>query len=204
MIRRYLIKLTLLVTLISNVSAQETSGLGSLSMEEYVIVNVFLQRFESMVYLNSTIEPIPDSESFNIGYRKKVKLYSSFKNLCKDHLKNKKALDYETNLACSMAETLSVYEHLFTKKELSQFQEQLQNQKKAKTINPNRIEPISVKLVTEKSILPENGKVISIHGIYFNKKNNKVLIKYSYNDKTLYHVLKRENGWWRNIINFDN
>ncbi|MHA7832514.1 MAG: hypothetical protein ACX93O_15570 [Flagellimonas sp.] len=204
MIRGYLIKLTLLVTLISNASAQETQGLESLSTEEYVIVNVFLQGFESIVYLKSIIEPIPDSKSFNIGYGKKVKLYTSFKNLCNDHLKNKKVLDYETNLACSMAETLSVYEHLFTKKELSHFQEQLQNQKQPKNIDPNRIEQINVKLVTEKSILPKKGKLISIHGIYPNKKNNKVLIKYSYNDKILYQVLRRENGWWKNIINFEN
>lgn len=46
-------------------------------------------------------------------------------------------------------------------------------------------------------------KVLRIYGIFYNKNRTKVLIKYSINNKVLYQVLKKENKWWKNIINFD-
>lgn len=175
-----------------------------LTEEDYLIINIFLGNFKSYTYLDLKINHDSDSNSFLAGYQKKVKLYESFRKSCEEKLSNTQKLNYETNFLCSIAEELKVYKKLFSKDELEQYSNQLASKNifnfliDYKQILIPNIEPIK-----EKTTIDKKMKILKIYGIYYNKNRTKVLIKYSFNNKVLYQVLKKENNWWKNIINFD-
>lgn len=176
----------------------------NLSKEDYVIINVFLEQIEPFAYLNLSIKNGGPSDSTLLlgGYEKKVKLYNSFRNLCLQSLDKNEPLKYETNVSCSTADKLKVYDSLFTDKELNYFSKLMLKSEKAEiSIEPKKI------LIPTISPIKEDVKgsdlVLKIYAIYYSKDRNKVLINYSISGRNLFHVLKKENGWWKNIINFD-
>lgn len=175
----------------------------NLTREDYLVLNVFLDQNPN-TYLDLSLKrkSNSDSVSFITAYKKKLKLYNSLKNSCLEKLNEDKILDFETNFTCSVAETFKVYENLFSKDELMFFSSELN---KKGEIN-YKIEYDSI-LVSDVKPLEkrtrEDDSIIKIDGIYYNNERNKILIKYSINRRTLFHVLRKENGWWKNIINFD-
>lgn len=180
------------------------SNKTELTNEDYLIINVFLSNFKS-AYLDLSINNNnPESKSFIAGYKKKVNLFESFEKLCKDGLSNNKNLDYEVNSYCSTAEKYKVYENLFSEQELEFYKYEIENDRKSNyTIDYNRILISSIKSFSfEKNIKPEK-LLIKINGLYRNKSKTKVLIKYSIGKKRLYHVIIKDNNWWRNVVNFD-
>jgi hypothetical protein len=175
-----------------------------LTGEDHIIINVFLEKFKSYTYLDLGIKHHSDSNSFLVSYQKKVKIYESFRKLCKENLSSTQKLNYETNFSCSSAEEFKIYKNLFSKDELEQYNNQLASKNvfnfliDYKQILIPNIEPIMEKMPIDKKI-----KILKIYGIFYNNNRTKVLIKYSFNNKVLYQVLKKENNWWKNIINFD-
>lgn len=171
------------------------------SKEDYVVLNVFLEQ-KPHFYLDSSVKSRNNSDSilFVKAYENKVNLYNSFKKSCSDKLNESKTLDYETNSLCSLADTFKVYEHLFSKNEIIYFSSALQRNEGNYVIDYDSI------LVSD--IRPKEQKVdrenlsIKIDGIFYNHEKNKVVIKYWINERSLFHVLKKENGWWKNITNF--
>ena len=175
----------------------------NLTEEDYVIINVFLEQIELHTYLDLNIKHRIDSTSFIIGYQRKVKIYESFRNLCTKNLSRNKKLNYTTNFSCSTAEEFKIYKDLFSKAELKSYSKQLASDIDFHfLIEPKQILIPNIEPIEGKTTIRNNGEILKIYGIFYNKNRVKVLIKYSINNKTLYQVLKKEEKWWKNIINF--
>lgn len=191
--------LTIILLSIITLSCCYSQTQNDPSADDYLVINVFLEQLEPFIHLNLSIanENKSDYESFEMAYERKRRMYNSFRNLCRKNL-DKEVLDYDTNLSCSIAEKFKVYENLFSKNDLLYLKNTMKNNQKF-SLDSSKILIPNIQYLENSS--PK--KTLVIHSLFYNEEKNKVLIKYSLNKKNLYHVLKKENGWWKNIINFD-
>jgi hypothetical protein len=199
----YVIIILLTFTLCKSKSIAVNESKTELTSEDYLIINVFLSQFKT-AYLDLSINSISESKSFIAGYEKKVKLFESFEKSCNDGLSSHKELNYKVNFYCSLEYKYRVYKNLFSKQELDFYKNEIENNSKSDyTIDYERILISSIKPFSLEKNINADNLIIKINGIYHNKNKTKVLIKYSIGKKRLYHLIKKENNWWRNIVNFD-
>lgn len=197
--------LTSIVFSIILTSCSYSQSNNNLSNEDYVVLNVFLEQTTSFTYLDLSIKNSKnESDSLTLinAYNRKLKLYHSFNNLCLKNLETNDTLNYETNLSCSIAEKFKIYENLFSKEEWLTFSNLLsKGKKKSFLIDSEKLQISTIKPLTKEA--KSNDEIIKIYTICYNKEKNKALIKYSINNRHLYSVLRKENGWWKSVINFD-
>lgn len=175
-----------------------------LTKEDYVILNVFLEQIAPSTHLDLLIinKNPSDSLSFINAYNKKIKLYNSLNNLCLENLKKNETLNYETNFSCSTAEKFKIYNNLFSEKELLTFNKILSsNKEKIFLIDFEKIQVSNIKPL--KNDTQRNVDILRINKFCYNETKNKVVVKYSINNRHLYHVLEKKEGWWKNLINFE-
>lgn len=173
-----------------------------LSNEDYLILNVFLEQ-QKFVHLDLSIINTNKSDStfFLNSYNRDLQLYNSFKDGCIEQLREKDTLDYDTNFLCSLAKTFESHKNLFSQEELVFYSSALQKGKNITyTIDFDKILIPTIFPLTKE--IGNDKNRIKIHGLYYNDSRDKVLIKYAFNQKHLFHVIKKEDGWWRSIGNF--
>ena len=155
------LSLFILVWSIMGCGAQNTKS--ELNNEDYVVLNLFLEKFDEYAYLDLTIENIYDT-SLVESYNRKLKLYNSLRSLCHKKISEKKELTYEINSICLTADTFKVYENLFTKNEIKDFEKQLKNE----TMNYN-IDFKNIEVEKIKPLLNKGLKRVS-HPLFFSVK----------------------------------
>lgn len=75
------------------------------------------------------------------------------------------------------------------------------NKEKIFLIDFEKIQVSNIKPL--KNDTQRNVDILRINKFCYNETKNKVVVKYSINNRHLYHVLEKKEGWWKNLINFE-